>query len=219
MQYLYGSRKKFYVLPHQYDASVFDLTKHKNVFKKNKKITICYHGAIQFGRDVVRLLDAYKALVLSNNLYQENTEFILRLKKMSDIEFLNGKYADVENIKVLGSANFSNAAHEQIQLADINVILENGPLYCNILVGKAPFLASFNKPVLCLSPERSEMRGIIKSERFIANANELEDIKNKLEHLIIDRLQSNKPVYSFSDYFSDANFKRHLDTVLNSSNK
>ena len=45
--------------------------------------------------------------------------------------------------------------------ADINIILENGPLYCNILVGKAPFLAAIQKPILSISPERSEMRRII----------------------------------------------------------
>jgi hypothetical protein len=28
---------------------------------------------------------------------------------------------------------------KQMYEADINIIIENGPLYCNILVGKAPF--------------------------------------------------------------------------------
>ena len=38
LQYLYGSRKKFYTLPHQYSESVFDLSDVDKVFKKSKKI-------------------------------------------------------------------------------------------------------------------------------------------------------------------------------------
>jgi hypothetical protein len=214
MQFLYGSRKKFYNLPHQYDETVFNLSDVNKAFAKNKKITICYHGAIQFGRNIIDLLDAYKELVTINNSIKENTEFILRLKKMSDINYLNKKYADTANIIVLKSANFSNAAYEQTQLADINIILENGPLYCNILVGKAPFLASIGKPVFSISPKRSELRSIIKDEKYIADSNNKEDIKQKLEYLIKERKDSNGPVYPFGDYFSDTNFKRRLDAIL-----
>lgn len=214
MEYLYGSRIKFFELPHHYDTSVFDLSDKKMAFNKNKNITICYHGAIQFGRDIHILLDAYEKLVNTNILIKENTEFILRLKKLSDIEFLKNKYSDTENIIVLGSVEFSSSAYEQIQLADINIMLENGPLYCSILLGKAPFLASFNKPVLSISPERSDLRTIIKDDKYIASYNNPEEIKLKLKNLIEDRLESNELVYPFGDYFSDANFKVMLDKVL-----
>jgi hypothetical protein len=214
MEYLYGSRTKFLELPHHYDASVFDLSDNKSVFKKNKKIIICYHGAIQFGRDIVMLLDAYKELVSSNVLYRDNTEFIIRLKKISDIDFLKEKYIDVDNIVVLAAVNFSNAAYEQVHLTDINIMLENGPLYCSVLLGIAPFLASFNKPVLCVSPERSDLRTIIKEEKYIASYRNPQEIKEKLECLILDRLKSNKQVNPFGDYFSDDNFKRNIVDVL-----
>ena len=80
LQSLYGCRKKFYNLPHQYVPSVFDLSDVSAVLKKNKKILISYHGAIQFGRDVDILLDAYEDLIKNNAVYKENTEFVLRLK-------------------------------------------------------------------------------------------------------------------------------------------
>ncbi|MFG6687635.1 hypothetical protein ACGK9U_13705 [Mariniflexile sp. HNIBRBA6329] len=214
MQYLYGSRTQFFALPHHYDSSVFDLSNHKHTFKKNKKITICYHGAIQFGRNICELLDVYQELVCSNELYREHTEFILRLKKRSDIDFLKDRYSNNDNIIVLGSMDFSNAAFEQINLADINIMLENGPLYCSVLLGKAPFLAAYNKPVLTISPIRSDLRTIIKEEKYIASYNNPKEIKQKLEELIQDRLESNAPVYPFGDYFSDANFKIMLDKVL-----
>lgn len=218
LQSLYGCRKKFYHLPHQYDESVFDLSNVSNVLKKSKKILISYHGAIQFGRDVNVLLDAYQDLVEKNLLYQENTEFVLRLKGIN-VPQLAAKYSKTPNIVVLNMSSFSNSCYEQMYEADINIILENGPLYCNILVGKAPFLAAIKKPILSISPERSEMRRIIIEEQYIASCNDKDEIKQKLENLIINRMNSSEEVYPFGDYFSDENFKKMLDKILLESNK
>jgi len=213
LEFLYGTRKKFYTLPHQYADAVFDLTDNAAVVPKNKKVTISYHGAIQFGRNIEILLDAYKELIENNILFQENTEFVLRLK-WSELQKLAKKYESISNIKVLETLNFSNSCYEQKHIADINIILENGPSYCNILVGKAPFLAEIKKPILSLSPSRSELRNIITDDRFIANSNDKQEIKTKLENLIIDRLHSNEPVYPFGDFFSLENFKKSLNEIL-----
>jgi hypothetical protein len=213
LQYLYGSRKKFYGLPHQYDDSVFDLSNVENVLKKKSKIMISYQGAIQFGRNVEILLDAYQELLENNPLHRENTEFVLRLKGI-DSEKLVGKYLKCPNIKILSFASFADSCNEQMHEADINIILENGPLYCNVLVGKAPFLAAAQKPILSISPARSEMRRIITNPKYIANCNDKEEIKQKLENLIAERLNSDDAVNPFGDYFSDENFKEMLDHVL-----
>lgn len=213
MQYLYGSKKFFYTLPHQYCEQVFDFSDNKQVLKKKKRVVLSYHGAIQFGRNIENLLDAYCGLLESNEVYRENTDFILRLKS-SEKERLAEKYSKISNIIILDCLNFSNSSHEQIHETDITIILENGPLYCNILVGKAPFLAYYNKPLLSISPIRSELRKIIKDERYIANCNDKEEIKQKLESLILNRMNSDEPVYPFGDYFSNENFKRSLEIIL-----
>lgn len=214
LQYLYTSKKKFYTLPHQYDASVFDLSDKKHMLLKTKKVTISHHGAIMFGRNVDILLDAYQELIENNMLYQENTEFILRLKGQ-DNNRLRKKYASIKNIQIFDTLDFSNSANEQIYETDIAIILENGPIYCNILVGKAPFLAAYYKPVLSVSPPKSELRNIIVEQKYIAAIDDKEEIKFKLEKLIMDRIESDSQVYPFGDYFSDANFKKSLDEILN----
>ena len=213
MEYLYGTRNFFYTLPHQYSETVFDLSDNSKVLQKNKKITISYQGAIQFGRNIDVLLDAYQELVDENPLYKENTEFVLRLKGQ-DNKRLTQKYVKSENIIVSDTLNFSNSAYEQIHIADINIILENGPIYCNILVGKAPFLASFGKPIFSISPQRSELRNIITDKKYIADCNDKEEVKQKLENLIKNRLNSNELVSPFGDYFSDENFIKTLNTIL-----
>ena len=174
---------------------------------------ISYHGAIQFGRDIEIVLDAYQELVVENSLYKENTEFAIRVKGI-DLKKLAEKYSKTPNIIILGTLNFSNSCNEQMHEADINIILENGPLYCNILVGKAPFLAAIRKPILSISPERSEMRRIITDGQYIASCLDKEEIKQKLENLIINRMNSDEVVYPFGDYFSDVNFKLMLDEIL-----
>jgi hypothetical protein len=214
LQSLYGCRKKFYHLPHQYDESVFDLSDVSTVLKKNKKIMISYHGAIMFGRNIEIVMDAYQELVESSSVFKENTEFVLRLKGIN-LEKLGTKYSKTPNIIILNTSTFSNSCNEQMQEADINIILENGPLYCNILVGKAPFLAATKKPILSISPKRSEMRRIITDSQYIASCTDKEEIKQKLENLIVNRMNSDQAVYPFGDYFGDANFKILLDEVLN----
>jgi hypothetical protein len=213
LEFLYGSRKKFYTLPHQFCPSVFDLTDIQKIRPKQKQLTIAYHGSIQFGRKINTLLDAYAALVSENEMIKEKTEFVLRLGG-GDVNALRDNYKDCKNIVILPTLNFSNSAYEQTHIADINVILENGPLYCNILVGKAPFLASLHKPVFSLSPERSEMRRIIKEKQFIAQCDDIEEINEKLENLILSRMASDEPVYPFGDYFSDQNFEQQLEKIL-----
>lgn len=217
IQSLYGCRKKFHNLPHQYDESVFDFSDVSQVLKKTKKVLISYHGAIMFGRNVEILLDGYQELVENNEIYKDYTEFVLRLKGI-DLAKLANKYSNVPNIIILETSAFSNSCYEQMYEADINIILENGPLYSNTLVGKAPFLAATKKPILSISPERGEMRRIITDSQFIANCNNKQEIKQKLENLIINRMNSDEAVYPFGDYFSDENFKKMLDKVLFESN-
>lgn len=213
MQFLYGSRKQFYTLPHQYVENVFDLKDKSQAFVKTKKVIIAYYGALQFGRNIDILLDCYKELIEENNTYKENTEFVLRLKS-SEVIRLRKKYAATENIRLLESVNFSNAAYEQKYLSDINILLENGPIYCSILLGKAPLLAAIEKPIFSLSPSSSEMRNIVKDERFIANYNDKEEMKNKLENLIVGSLNNEKYCNPFGDYFSDENFKKFVDEII-----
>ncbi|MFD2909785.1 hypothetical protein ACFSX9_13690 [Flavobacterium ardleyense] len=216
LQFLYDAHKKFYTLPHQYVKDVFNLSDTNEVRSKQKKVTISYHGSLMFGRNVEVLLDAYKSLIEENLNFKENTEFVLRMKG-DGVNAIKAKFSNDSNIIILDTLNFSNSSNEQINIADINIILENGPIYCNILVGKAAFLAATCKPVLTLSPERSELRNVILDEKYIAGHSNKEEIKNKLEYLINNRLISNKLVYPFGDYFSDDNFKTSLNKILNNS--
>lgn len=214
LHFLYGSKKTFHTLPHQFDATVFNLEYISGVFQKTKRVTISYQGALQFGRNIEVLLDCYAELLNSNTLYNEDTEFIIRLKS-SELNRLKEKYAKVQNIVFLEGISSSNSIYEQWHLSDINILLENGPFCCNILLGKTPLLAFINKPIFTLSPEKSEIRNILKNREFVASYENKEEIKLKLENLIVNRLNNEAYINPFGDYFSDEEFKNKIKIIIN----
>lgn len=213
LQFIYGSNKKFHTLPHQYDNSVFNLTDMSQVRKKEKPISISYHGGLQFGRDIDILIDAYIDLIKTDSYLLEQSELVLRLKS-SENKRLKEKYKEFDTIHVLDGLDFSNSANEQIQEADIVLLLESTFEYSNILLGKTPFVASLSKPILALLPEVCELRSIIKNEEYIAKSSDKEDIKIKLKAIVINTLRANKTENPFGDYFSDECFKRTFDTIV-----
>jgi hypothetical protein len=216
LQYLYASKKEILTLPHQFDPTVFDLSDHSQVEKKGKNISISYHGALMLGRDIESLLCAYTELIDEDNILKQQTEFILRVKS-SSIEGLKKKY-ESSNVIFKNTTNFSNSSYEQIHESDIVIVLENGPLYSNTLMGKVPFLAYYNKPILCVSPPRSELRSIINSTDYVATINNKNEIKTKLKQLITKCMNNDKLEPIFGDYFSDQKFKQQLDFILDNDN-
>jgi hypothetical protein len=214
LQFLYGTKKYFYDLPHQFCEEVFNLNVSDDLFKKNKKVTISYHGSIQFGRDLEELLDVYCDLIKANKLFEVQTEFFIRLKT-SEYHILKKKYKKISNIHILESVQFSTSYLEQKNISDINISLENGPIYCSVLLGKAPVLAEISKRVLSLCPVDSEMRCIISNPKYVASYGDYDEIKLKLSGLISEVLNE-MPFEDkiFGDYFSDQNFKNSLDRIL-----
>lgn len=214
LQFLYASDKYFHTLAHQYEPDAFDFNKKNKIRKKESKLQISYHGALMLGRNLSNLLQAYSNLVEENPDIKKHTEFVLRVRG-EKINELKQKFSNNKNVKFLDTLDFLNSSTEQMNESDINVILENGPYYCNILPGKVPFLASIGKPILIVSPKRSELRRILKNEtKYIADMNNVAEIKLKMENLILNTMQNTESVYPFGDYFSDANFLKQVDTIL-----
>ena len=213
LELLYESKNKFHVLPHQYAISVFNLKEKNDKDKRNKRLSISYHGSVQFGRNLDVLLDSYNELVNEVTEIKAHTDVSIRLKT-NEFERFKKKYLNHENIHILEKADFLTSSYEQMFESDIILILENGPEISNILVGKAPFVDALKKPVLILAPEVSELRNIVKDEKYIATYSNKAEIKEKLKNLILDRLNSNSEVSVFGNYFSDANFKNQLNQIL-----
>lgn len=215
LQYLYASDKYFYTLPHQFTFDGFDFSDTSRVRKKNKKIQISYHGALMFGRNVFTVVEAFKQLMDAYEWIKQDVEFVLRVKG-DGLEKLKEVVKNCENIVVLDTLNFSNSSNEQIYESDINIILENGPYYSNILGGKVPFLFALDKKVFISSPERSELRRYLGNYPFLCDMNDLEDTKSKLYEVLTSENLSNSVG---KELFSDENFKNAMEMVLHNKKK
>ncbi len=213
LQYLYASEKYFYTLHHQFDKDVFDFSDQSQVRKKERKIQISYHGALMFGRKIIVLVEAFIQLMKEYEWVKNEVEFVLRVKG-EGINKLKEKANDYDNIMVLDTTNFSNSSNEQIYESDINIILENGPYYSNILGGKVPFLFNINKKVLIAAPERSELRRYLVNYPYIYDMNNIDDAKLKLYDILMSQELDDT---IGRNLFSVENFKTSLDRIL--SNK
>jgi glycosyltransferase involved in cell wall biosynthesis len=214
MENLYGCNKKFYVLPHQYDPGVFRIKNDSAIRKRERKIVIAYHGAVQLRRNLDILIDAYLNLLEQNPFLGEITECTFRLKGGEKYRLMS-KYKDHPNLHFLGTAFFPDSAEEQKMECDILIVLENCGLYSNILGGKAPLISYLKKPILVLAPERSEMRNLIVDSSFIVDCNNQGEIQQRLGALI-DSLVSfpEKKNSPFNDYFSQEQFESRLNEIL-----
>jgi hypothetical protein len=216
LRLLYVLDKKIYILPHQFSKSVFPkLTNIEKAFNKKKRFTICYHGSIQFGRDLRILLDAYMCLIENSHELKNLTEMVLRLKS-NEVFALQSEY-NSENVRVLEGVEFATALYEQEEIADINILLDNGRVYSNVLVGKAPVLASTGNAVLVLTPLDSELRDIISDNSFVANSGDKIDIQRKLLHLINAIIESQMNQDIFQGYFSTDEFNKSISSVISTN--
>jgi hypothetical protein len=214
LQSLYNSDKEFHTLPHQFDPAVVDILPTGKNSERKKKLVISYHGAVQLGRNLNILLDAYLALLEKERSYRENTQFLLRITGPYREEIIQ-KYHQHPNLIFLKQVSFSKSLLEMKYVADISIILENCLGYSTILPGKVPIIALLKKPFLCLSPAISEMRRLVHDPAFVATCDDREEIMQKLESLIVSI--SEEKIYKedpFRGYFKERTFNSKLEQIL-----
>ncbi|UBZ07452.1 hypothetical protein LDL76_01800 [Salegentibacter mishustinae] len=218
LEFLYGTRKKFHTLPHQFTPKVFDLKiEDKNAIrKKRKSVCITYHGAIQLGRSLTNFLDVYVELVDKNPVIKKETEVFLRIKG-EGVDELKMKYNNHPNIEIRSFASFNISFEELKKETDIGLILENNSSHSNILPGKVPVLIQLKKYLFILGPERSELKRLAK-EKGIFSSYRKNDIAENLILTISQVLNKEPKKYELEDYFSQTEFRKKLNYIINTTN-
>ncbi|MGI0107853.1 hypothetical protein [Salinimicrobium sp. WS361] len=218
MEFLYGSNKRFYTLPHQFTPTVFESFPEKKNTESRKKMVITYQGAVQTGRNLEILLDAYLELLNRKSSFRETTQFLLRITGPYSAE-ITKKYQHYPNLIFLEQMAFVESLQEMKYQTDILIILENCRECSNILPGKVPVIASLNKPFLCLSPIKSELRRLLYEPAFVACCDDRGEIMQKLEHLIASvSLEKKFKEDPFRGYFNEKNFNNRLKAILKDGN-
>ncbi len=212
MEFLYGTNKRFFTLPHQFDLSSFNIPDVRNIRKKTKNISISYHGAVQFKRNIDILIDAFIDLTKQDDFINDNVELVLRLRGNHTSRLIE-KYKSEKNVFILDTLPFVESYYEQKEQADVLVLLENCSSHSNILPGKTPVLESLNKPILSISPDRSELRRILQ-DKYVANCKNPEEVKLKLLRIITDDIYSNGFKSSFKDHYLEWKFSDYLESLI-----
>lgn len=203
---------KIRVLPHHYNPRIINLSYHNSNLSKYYEVSAHYHGSLDYGRNVDGLLSSYIKLLQRKPLFREKTELVLRLKSNKIFE-LRDRYQH-PNIKILEGVDLCTSIYEQKELSDLNIILDNGPDYSNILVGKAPVLSYLAKPVFIIAPNDSELFDVTQDKNMIANRNDLIDIENKLDSILEKLISQQKSEDTFGEYFSKNEFNNRLNQLL-----
>lgn len=214
LQFLYGSKNPFWTIPHQFSQEVFEMPIDAKLEQANGKITIMYHGALQLGRNIEPFLLAFKELSEENKAFRDQVVLVLRLKG-KNVSELHDRFRNVGNINFLDLIPVANAFREIVEYSSINLVVEPSGVYSNILVGKAPLLASLKKPVFLLGPQDSELKKLIASDEYCANSEDKEEIKAKLLGLT-HKIASSKEIKmeALEKYFSLESFFHSLDQVF-----
>ncbi|MBC6367477.1 hypothetical protein [Algoriphagus sp. AK58] len=214
LSFLYGTNKPFLTIPHQFVPEVFNFPEKVFLDDVEDKIVIMYHGAIQLGRTIEPFLEAFRLLIEEKKLFKDKVLLILRIKDGAKFSFRK-KYEHISNIRFLEQVSAGYAYKEVSQYSHVNLILEPSGYYSNILVGKAPLLASLNHHIFVLGPDDSELKNLLVNKNLFANSSSVDDIKTKLK-LVLEEILINDKVYldPFNEYFSLSNFFSSLDKVL-----
>lgn len=214
LRFLYGIKKPFHTIPHQFVSQVFDIPKEVKLEGVENKIVVMYHGAIQLGRTIEPFLKAFQLLCEENEWFNNNVLLILRIKGDQET-YLKNEYKDFTNIWFLGHVDAGTAYQEIAKYSHLNLILEPSGCYSNILVGKAPLLSSLNKPVFILGPDDSELKHLISNKDFFSHATSVNEIKDKFLQIVIDiSNESYLQKDCFDGYFTLQNFFNSIDNSL-----
>lgn len=214
LAFLYQSNRKFYTLPHQFVPEVFNLPA-KNQMPENKPdvITLSYHGAHMFGRNIDFILDCFDELCSENSEIKKITVMKMRLKGQENLR-LRKKYTHNNNIFISDSVDFFTSFSEQMTESDINILIENGPFYSNVLLGKTSIIDYFQKPVLIFSPDFSEFRAICGDYPFLCSMNNKLEIKQTITRIVKAFKSGDKVSSPFNDLFTQDYFNRALSKAL-----
>ncbi|MAZ28818.1 MAG: hypothetical protein CL868_17290 [Cytophagaceae bacterium] len=212
LQYLYGSMKIFDTIPHQFEPLAFNMDKEIIYRRKEKRIQISYHGALQFRRNIDAIIEAFQILLDENINFRDSIELVLRVRGVDSKKI--SKKVQTKNIIILDCLSFVESYKEQQTESDICIIVETCNSYSNTLPGKASVLNQLNKPILISSPPKSELRRIA-DELYVADCDSISQLKEKMKSLIykIENNENFPPV--FGDYFSKENFAKSIKKLAN----
>lgn len=206
------------VIPHQTFSENFENSTLPTYFDTTK-FTILHAGNLMKQRSPKGLIEGYK-LFLKNNSTAKNDSQLLLLGNADYHKKMLLKYDnEIEELYISeGNVPFEIVYHLQ-QEVSVNIILESKSNISPFLPGKFPHCVTANKPIISLSPIKSETRRLLGIDYpYCTEVDNYKEIARFFEELYL--IWKNNPTNlklnrkDLEEYVSPVYLKKILDSIL-----
>lgn len=206
------------VIPHQTYEEDFGEVNFPNYFDESN-FNILHAGNLMKQRSPKGLIEGFQ-LFLKGNLKAKNDARLLLLGSSSYHKNMLNEYD--KNISELyisnGNVPFKEVYHLQKNVA-INVILESKSEISPFLPGKFPHCVRANKPILLLSPEKSETKRLLGVDYpYHSEVDSVNEIANHIEVLYRKWFENKENLTLNRSDLEHYVSKEHLKEIINSLN-
>ncbi|MEH6659129.1 UDP-glycosyltransferase [Leeuwenhoekiella marinoflava] len=211
---------KSILIPHQYDPNVLGVSLPS--FFNTAGFNLVHTGNLIDGRSPEGLLEGF-------NLFLERIEeakadsFLYLVGPSSNYKKLIGSFAHIPQLITHTSVSYAESLALQ-QAASVNLIIEASDTdFSPFLPAKMAHCVMVDKPILALSPKKSEVRRLLgESYPWQCEADESEQIAGILSELYLnwkntkaESWQLNRP--DLQNYFSSEYLNKQIQNILNAS--
>lgn len=210
-------KNKSIVIPHQYTNSIPEENIEFSNLVDNRYFTVLHAGNLLEERNPEFLFQAFKMFLAKFPEAINNSKLIfIGFDDKHKLFFDSVKKQDYPVVSSNAYIPFENTLWLQNN-ASVNVILESVSDISPFLPGKFPHCVQAKKPILLLSPAKSETRRLLRDDYpYWSEANDVLKIATIIEDLYF-KWKKDTLTYNFeylNDYFSIEYFKKQLDSIL-----
>lgn len=209
-------KKGAFVIPHQH-LEIKTSKNHFPDFFDVKKFTLLHAGSLLNERSPKGLIEGFSLFLKNNATAKLNAKLIL----LGNVNKHQSMIKEFEkNIKEL-YCSYGNVNYETVNFlqnrASVNIILESKAKISPFLPGKFPHCVLANRPILLLSPKKSESNRLLgKGYLYSTEVDNVSTIANKIE-ILYNKWETSKNEFHLNRedlrfYFS----KEHLLEIMSS---
>ena len=206
------------VIPHQQlkVALIKELGEFKDLIQANSFVLL-HAGNLMKQRPPTYLIQAFRDFLEANPSAKSKAQLLLLGPGGYHKELVEHEARTLPQLhyrlKNIPFATVNTLQH----LASVNIILESVADFSPFLPGKFPHCVYANKPILALSPKKSEVRHLLgASYPYACQVDDVEEIASKIELLYLNWLQNKEANLNRPDlehYLSTDYFKTIIESV------
>jgi len=222
-KYIPEINNKYVILPHIGSnlKNLPDKQEDSLIYLPDDKFNIMHAGTLLGPRKVAGLFEAFDRLSSEEQLFREKAELTILGKIARENKVIKNIVENYTNIKVYDLRVSYKRSLELIKKANLSLVIEAEAEFSPFMPGKLADILYNKKPVLALTPKKSEVRHILgQNYPYIAEVNNTEQIYSALK-LAWEKWKENQLIlldaYRLKNYVSPENFLKRFEKIISKS--